>query len=197
MDRNWLDLSLQEQISEVDRSMEGILFGVDLAHYQLPASEVVWMVSDPYYRGLARFAQLAGVRQVLEIGTLFGGSAIALAKFAETVIAADVDLTRAKRTNLFCRNVVPYQCNSADDCLAIPLQGVDLIFVDIDHSGRVEWQLHEYFSRQYQGVVFYDDIDLNPGMRDFWYRIDCEKVTTKWHYTGFGAVKYGSVDNLR
>lgn len=190
MNAEWIALPLAVQVTEVESHFDGISFEDEFNRYSLPESEAHWVRTEPYYWGLAIYTKLAGANTVLEIGTLFGGSAIALAKYAMRVIAADVDLSRAEATNLFRHNIEPFKCDSIEACLSIPLDGIDLVFVDIDHSGRIEQLLHERFLREYGGVVFYDDISMNIGIQGFWNRIGCEKVATNWHHTGFGAVRY-------
>lgn len=190
MSDEWKALPLAVQIADVESHLKEVSFEDDLRRYTLPKSEAHWMRTAAYYSGLAIYAKLASASSVLEIGTLFGGSAIALAKYAQRVIAADVDLSGAEVTNLFQHNIKPYRCDSVESCLSIPLAGIDLVFVDIDHSGRYEQLLHERFLRDYRGVVFYDDISMNSGIQDFWNRIGCEKVATNWHHMGFGAVRY-------
>jgi hypothetical protein len=182
--------SLATRIREVEQLLPAIDFEEDIDIYRYPPSEAAWLRGSAYYKGLAGFAKLLPSQKALEIGTLFGGSAIALAKFSKSVVAVDVDLSRVV-TTLFSRNIEPLICTDFQACLSISLSGVDMIFVDIDHSGKVEAQLHERFCNEFCGVVFYDDIDLNDGMRAFWHNIDNEKVATDWHRSGFGAVRYG------
>lgn len=183
-------VALAEQLLEAVRWIDGVSFETDLARYRLPESEADWLRPEPYYKELGAYVKLAGVRNVLEIGTLFGGSAIALAKFADRVVTADVELGPAERAGLFRANIRPYRCQGPEDCLSIPLAGFDLVFVDMDHSGHWERRLNERFGREYGGVVFYDDIALNDPMRTFWQEIEFEKVSLPWHHSGFGAVRY-------
>jgi hypothetical protein len=73
----------------------------------------------------------------------------------------------------------------------IDFPAYDMIFIDIDHSGKDELKIHRLLEEQYQGIVFYDDIWLTEGMRALWEQIEQEKQACQWHGRGgFGLVRY-------
>ena len=62
-----------------------------------------------------------------------------------------------------------------DDDLTLLLKS-DLIFIDIDHKGKIETEIYEYLvSKNYKGIVLLDDIYFNSAMIDFWNGIDIKK----------------------
>jgi hypothetical protein len=75
-------------------------------------------------------------------------------------------------------------------CLDIILDPYDLIFIDIDHRGDTELELHKKLTEQYKGIAFYDDIFLSPNMMKFWDAIKNPKLALPWHLSGFGIVRY-------
>ena len=70
----WSDLTLAQQMAQVELLFPSISFEGIWRHYHLPKTEVHWLCTEPYYKGLAGFALLSGAQKVIEIGTLFGGT---------------------------------------------------------------------------------------------------------------------------
>ena len=63
--------------------------------------------------------------------------------------------------------------------------------LDTDHDGKFENIFYDHLiSSGYKGILFCDDIHLNPHMESFWNRITHEKVdmTSIGHNTGSGLV---------
>lgn len=160
------------------------------SRFRFPESELVWLREDRYYRALYWYCQLVKPRHVLELGTLHGCSAAVMSEHSGQITTYDLDTGPAIASGLPIRNINLVGLPSPEFCLTLPLDGYDLIFVDIDHSGQTELKLHEKFVSQYQGIVFWDDVALNPGMLNFWNTIQQPKYLSWWHYTGFGIVQY-------
>ncbi len=65
------------------------------------------------------------------------------------------------------------------------------IMLDTDHDGKFENIFYDHLiSSGFKGILFCDDIHLNPHMESFWNRITHEKVdlTSIGHNTGSGLV---------
>jgi hypothetical protein len=146
-----------------------------------------FVLGTNYYWGLAAYIDLYQVKRVLEFGTCTGASAVVMCEAGATVDTYDVaDKWSVGLPANLNRHVV-----EPEAIFDLPLDQYDMIFVDIDHTGNEEQMLHEKFVREYHGVVFYDDINLNDQMRAFWEAIQQDKAGCGWHATyGFGLVRY-------
>ena len=146
-------------------------------------------LKDKYYRCLSSFCNVFKINRVLEYGTCSGLSALCLSQYTKHVDTFDIseeiqDVNLLKHFNF-------NKLDRANDILNTPrILDYEVIFVDIDHLGETELLLHQRFSQEFKGIVFYDDINLNTSMRDFWEQIIQEKVELDWHFSGFGAVLY-------
>lgn len=69
-----------------------------------------------------------------------------------------------------------------------------LIMFDIDpHNGKDEREFVDYLEKNnYKGIVIFDDIHLNVGMKQFWNSIIQEKhdYTYMGHWSGTGVVVF-------
>ncbi len=65
----------------------------------------------------------------------------------------------------------------------------DFIVLDIDpHDGIEETRILEALEKNnYKGIVLLDDINLNPGMKNFW-----KDITEYGHWSGTGIVIFDS-----
>ncbi len=167
-----------------------------LRAYPLARCAAFRFTRDPYYARLAALVELLGAKQVMEFGTEEGGSALALCMAGAQVLTYDLDPAPLRRSRLGLLEaedrLLPLQLAAPEAMLQVSLQGVDLIFVDIDHSGVWEAAFHRKCQAEYTGIVAWDDVQLNRGMRTFWATVTEPKVTLTWHFSGFGLVQYGS-----
>jgi predicted O-methyltransferase YrrM len=183
---------MEKLVAEINNLLGEIDFAEELAKYKLPDNIRHCFLSDPYYKALAAYCRLRGPKRVLEIGTCSGASAVALAKYAESVLTVDVDLSTLVDPNINGGRIEICEIGPLD-CLNLDFANFDFIFVDIDHTGQMERKIHEKLQKEYLGIVFWDDVILNQGMSDFWDSIREEKVITPWHFSGFGVVNYAHV----
>ena len=69
----------------------------------------------------------------------------------------------------------------------------DLIMLDTNHDGGFENEAYRYFQRiGFKGLLFLDDIHLNPPMEAFWAQITepKEDITDLGHWSGSGIVDF-------
>jgi predicted O-methyltransferase YrrM len=187
MNKN-LSKSLNDIISEVVRESGSIALEEALEGYDVKDAKE-YMFKTPYFRCLAAYCKLYEVKHVLEIGTCTGASAVAMAHHATKVSTFDVTSEDVDES-LTNKNIDFYPLQKPTDCLDIDLAPYDLIFIDIDHKGDMELQLHNKLLEEYKGVAFYDDIYFSPDMQAFWDAIKNPKSSLPWHFTGFGIVEY-------
>lgn len=144
-----------------------------------------------HYKLLAWFGyQYEGVI-LTEIGTLWGGSAMALGHNVKNkVITYDIieayGLARLP-FNVERKIIDPAHMPFNDICKS------PVIFYDAAHEGKQEQEfLDELVKRQWKGILILDDIRLNPEMWDFWDGITLRKE--EWsdigHWAGTGIVYF-------
>lgn len=152
---------------------------------------------EPYYEALICATRILQPQRTCELGHSYGESAWALAQNSIEVDSYDVsDIGRQKNIVELPTNVNFILLKKGEECLTINFTKYNFIFIDIDHSGFFEMLLHlELKKSKYNGFVFWDDIDINSGMKNFWQILkhdkECETKETNWHFSGFGISKYG------
>ncbi len=70
-------------------------------------------------------------------------------------------------------------------------KSIDICFVDAEHEYEaVTKELNLWYPKiKSGGMMFFDDINLNDGMRRFWNEIQYDKVILpNLHWSGFGLV---------
>ncbi len=168
----------------------------------LPDARPVWLReldSDPtsvYYRYFYEFARTLKPAVTFEIGTCEGKSA---AHFAAgnpegLVITLDVRaMSKSAMEAMHLPNVVPLLCDSLEAPQRLRyLPTIDLLFIDGDHrleQAYAEYTAYRPFVRD-GGLIFFDDIAINDGMRHLWDSIaEPKQALGGLHYTGFGVVQ--------
>lgn len=167
---------------EIDLQPEANLFSNQKNIYD-------YILSAAYYKGLAGYCKLKSPKRILEIGTCTGASAVCMAKYSSNILTLDVVDANINFAALATKNIL-FQKVTPQEVLEFNFSDFDFIFVDIDHTGDTEKLLHQLFKAQYHGIVFWDDVQMNPAMKSFWDTVDCPKIVTNWHFTGFGLVEY-------
>jgi hypothetical protein len=152
-----------------------------------------------HYRLLQTLSQEVNGKEIFDIGTWMGASALALS-FNPTNTVHSFDLAHSfslpQRTNItyHLANIVtdtPEREQWKDRILASPL-----IFLDIDpHEGKDEYIFYEWLrDNNFKGMLVCDDIHHFEGMRtNFWSRIPAQfktDLTAKGHWSGTGLVKF-------
>ncbi len=141
------------------------------------------------YALLSNMSQLFDVVDIYDIGTFEGLSAVALSSNQyNNVISYDIVnyVTVTKPHN------VEFKIGNFFEDPKV-LQSPLISFDTDPHDGVIEAQFHKWvLEKEYHGWVVYDDIHLNPMMRDFWASIETEKydLTDIGHYSGTGLVVY-------
>ena len=132
---------------------------------------------------------------VIDIGTLYGSSALALASNADVNVWS-YDITDHIPRDATIRDVPNISFRLQNGIEAIPdfVSKTDLILLDVDpHDGIQEKQFFDALvTHGYTGIVVCDDIHLNDAMRAWWASIDLPKedVTHKGHFSGTGIVTF-------
>lgn len=148
---------------------------------------------DQHYRLLAYISTiLPNGSKILEIGTRWGVSSVALSKNQNVhVTTCDIEdqASFVKR-----ENVKFIQADGFD--LLEEYKDVDLIFMDVDpHDGIQEKKMLKKLSDiDFKGILILDDIHLNKEMENFWNSIPFDKfdITQFGHYSGTGIVFFGN-----
>jgi hypothetical protein len=158
-----------------------------------------------HYWLLAYLGSLYKGRNIIDIGTHKGSSALALSYGGQNCIHTfDIeqrmsDAQRAKKWG--GQHIVQHYENLWDPEIRArweeTILGSAFIFLDIDpHDGPMEYEFYTWLrEKNYQGFVICDDIWYFKGMRDnFWYhipgehKIDC---TLLGHWSGTGIFHFG------
>lgn len=161
---------------------------------------------DQHYRLLAYMSTQFERRDIIDIGTHKGSSALALSYNPNNrVLSFDIEDRmgaegRAKKWS-GRTNISFHMANLWDgEERAVwreKVLGSAMIFMDIDpHDGPMELEFYRWLKREgYQGLLVCDDIWYFKGMRDrFWYHVPtAEKVdvTELGHWSGTGIVHFG------
>jgi len=152
----------------------------------------IWMRNDLYVRNLGGLCKVLSAKNVCEIGTMWGDSAIGLSLGAEKVDSYDIDITNFVNEQIALdRNINLIKLADEHDFLNIPFNNYDLVYCDIGtHSGVEELAFHNKLVEDgYVGLVAYDDIEWD-SMKQFWNDLPNDKIETNWHSSGFGLVEY-------
>jgi hypothetical protein len=139
--------------------------------------------------------QLRGCPLILDIGTLFGGSALALSSNTDAFVYS-YDLMSIEthipgnfdKDNI--RLIVGNFMEQELDYSKIPL-----IVIDVDpHDGLQEPPMVEFIVNQgFEGLIILDDIHLSPEMQTMWNNFEYEKydATEIGHFSGTGILNIG------
>jgi len=132
---------------------------------------------------------------VVDVGTLYGSSALALAS-NPAVEVWTYDIVNHIPANAGVSRVPNISFRLLDGIKAVPdfVHKTDLIVLDIDpHDGIQERRFFEELEKHgFKGHVVCDDIHLNQPMRDWWASITQPKedLTSQGHWSGTGLVTF-------
>jgi hypothetical protein len=130
---------------------------------------------QPYYHFLAGFARTIGLRKVLEIGTCYGGSMMAIDRGSRGVEMVTVDKKEMAGDGV--KALVHIKRVIGDSLAADTLRKVqahlsgpiDLLYIDSKHSyEHTTGNLQLYGGEFRPRFVIFDDIHLNEEMERFW-----------------------------
>lgn len=148
---------------------------------------------EEHYHLLATLAGQLHDATIVDIGTHYGYSALALSGNSNRVITFDINDQR----RLTLPSTVEFRLvNILDDETAFPLDA-SLALLDIDpHSGREEQAvIQQLLRRGWKGTVICDDVRLNDGMRRFWRwaseqpGVRATDLTHVGHWSGTGSLE--------
>ena len=170
----------------------------------------LYLGMQPYYRFLAGFVRSLGCRTVLEIGTSYGGSIMAISRGcpadqpAARLVTLDkvdiagqplLDLPHIRRVH--GDSLAPATVREAGRHLTAP---IDLLYIDSKHSyEHTKNNILTYGAEFCPRFVILDDIHLNPEMDALW-----SETSAKYQHRafdasdlakrpgGFGVIEYGS-----
>ena len=166
-------------------------FTPELTKYNWPPNIRDAFTKTKYYKGLAAYCQLFKPKKVLELGTCSGASAVALSKYDGHVDTYDIH-NKLVDIRINNNSISINLLEQPADILSITYTPYDLIFVDLDHQGWLEEEIHKKLLLEYNGIEFYDDVQKND-MVNFWWNINNDKMILNWNVFGFGIVRYGQI----
>lgn len=149
--------------------------------------------SERYNRFLFEFARRYEPELVVETGTDRGRSAahFALGNKSGKVLTIDIDPACKDNVDaLKIENIISVAANSLAFADKIKDGGVDVLFIDslheYDHASK-EWRAFRSKLKP-AGIVFFDDITLDAGMRQFWSEVPGRRFDlSHLHVSGFGG----------
>lgn len=148
-----------------------------------------------HYRLLAYLAEQIDSDLLIDIGTFYGFSAMALSRSNKQVITYDVcdwipdnlENSVKNKENVVCKIT---DCTNDMDTVTKST----FVVLDIDpHDGKGEREIIQSLKmNNFKGVLFLDDINLNKDMKDFWNEIELPKfdLTSYGHWSGSGIVLF-------
>ncbi len=148
-----------------------------------------------HYRLLAYISTLFNNNKLLDIGTRYGSSAVALSYNESNIVDTfdivneiDDKVKRKSNINFHQENIF----NSLELILSYPV-----ILLDIDpHDGILEQKLINYLiNNKYQGILILDDIStMWPDMNKLWTELNIKKfdITHIGHISGTGLIDFSN-----
>ncbi len=134
---------------------------------------------------------------VVDVGTLYGSSALALSSNPRVEVWT-YDIVNHIPESARIRHIpnISFRIMNGIQAVADFAHKTDLIVLDIDpHDGIQEPQFFEALRMHgYRGIVVCDDIHLNPRMEAWWQSIILPKadLTSLGHSTGTGIISFSS-----
>jgi len=139
-----------------------------------------------HYRLMCLMSTWFNNTTLYELGTWIGAGSICLAyNKTNKIISYDinyiVDLERQPNMEFRVGDLF-----TDKDMLKSPF-----LFIDVSHDGILEKKIYQHLlDNNYKGLTVWDDIHLNPQMKDFWSSVTTEKrdISKYGHYSGTGAI---------
>jgi 2-polyprenyl-3-methyl-5-hydroxy-6-metoxy-1,4-benzoquinol methylase len=145
-----------------------------------------------HYRLIGYLSTLFNTSVIFDIGTNLGYSALALSYNGMNKVIS-YDIVEGKELH-HAEDLTNIEYLIGDVLLDKRLLNSPLIMLDTDHDGVFENKFYTYLKKiNYQGLLFLDDIHLNPPMKAFWSSIaePKEDITDLGHWSGSGLVDFG------
>ena len=150
-----------------------------------------------HYKLLTYLAKSLNNVNITELGSLRGISAECLAQNkTNKVISYDISTQFSENYSKLSKKYTNLQFIIEDILFDLNdvLFSSSLVFVDIDpHNGEFEKKiLDRLIEKKYSGLVIFDDIHLNTGMKEFWVYAQnkCKTLdlTEVGHHSGTGLI---------
>ncbi len=153
-----------------------------------------------YYRFLAGFARVVQAKQVLEIGTHYGGSIMAMSRGVPGAKLVTVDITN-KNVEAFATypDVTRVRGDSLTPAVSAQVTALlsapaDLMYIDSLHTKEAVLANMEMYSKLRPRYIVLDDIHISDSMDDLWVylrsryeTVDLSDIADRKR-VGFGAV---------
>ena len=147
------------------------------------------------YKLYSHLAKQVGGIFILDIGTLFGGSALSLSNDPRKVVIS-YDLMKIETHEpgaLEKDDVILRVANFLEDDIEYDL--CELIVIDVDpHDGLQEPPMVQHIiDHGFEGLIILDDIHLSSEMEQMWNNFEHEKydATEIGHFSGTGILNIG------
>jgi len=150
-----------------------------------------------HYYFLGGFCKAIGARNILEIGTHFGGSICSMNKAVQTDNIVTIDI---QEHNELPKNIKRIRGGGEFPSTYVGLRKLfdgklDLVFVDGVHSLRDTKKYLEHCLKLRPRFMIFDDINLNEEMRKFWKHVsvrydayDCSEESRREDNCGLGVI---------
>ena len=137
--------------------------------------------TEPYYKWLASYVKECKPKRLLELGRRWGNSLYAMSFFLpdESILDSyDID-SKGYVINKPNVNIYTYD----GDYTKIDYSLYDFIFIDINGSGTIEYEIYNLISKcNFNGVVAWDDVGtVYCPDENFWDKITTEKIKLSLH----------------
>jgi hypothetical protein len=139
---------------------------------------------------------------ILDIGTKFGNSAIALSQNDNNKVVSYDIVEWPCYKNLNKKNIELKIENFMDD-ESIDYNNVSIILIDVDpHDGSQEPVMIDYLKNiEWSGLLLLDDISWSdfPELKKFWNELEYEKydLTDVGHFSGTGLINFGNKYSIK
>ena len=130
---------------------------------------------------------------ILDVGTRFGNSALALS-YNESNQVISYNIVEEGASDISRDNITWKLMDFRED-ETIDFDKVNMILIDVDpHDGKQEPKMVEYLREKgWSGILLLDDIHKDNSMQSWWYTFDEEQridITEVGHMSGTGLVEF-------
>ena len=142
------------------------------------------------YRLYAHLSTLFDDGVILDIGTLYGSSALALSYNTKNHVKSYDLSEKSKIAQRMERDNIDWNIMDFREDESIEWDKVKMIVVDTDHTGEQEVEFMKFLiAKDWKGIMCFDDIHLNRAMIDFWecFDDDIKADLTEWGQGVFNA----------
>jgi hypothetical protein len=121
------------------------------------------------YRLYAHLSTLFDDGVILDIGTLYGSSALALSYNTKNHVKSYDLAEKSKIAQKMTRENIDWNIMDFRKDESIEWDKVKMIVIDTNHTGEQEVEFMKFLiEKDWKGIMCFDDINLNRAMIDFW-----------------------------